>query len=92
MAQNEYSFKYRLATDTFTLTKLFNFNFWIVFVAVQAIKKFMDERAGYYNKLDNEAIDKLKQAENLKISYEERLGDIEKRLKEEKHVLLRKQR
>lgn len=65
------------------LLHLLNFSiltFGLYLLLYNPIKKFMDERAGYYNKLDNEAIDKLKQAENLKISYEERLGDIEKEI------------
>lgn len=42
------------------------------------VKKFMEERAGYYNKLDSEAVEKLKEAKSLEISYEERLRGIEK--------------
>lgn len=48
------------------------------------VKKFMDERAGYYNKLDSEALEKLKQAGDLKASYQERLEGIEKEIEEKK--------
>jgi F-type H+-transporting ATPase subunit b len=48
------------------------------------IKNFMKERAGYYKKLDNDAQEKLKQAEDLRISYEEHMGDIEAAVEERK--------
>ena len=47
---------------------------------------------GYYNKLDSEALEKLKQAGDLKASYQERLEGIEKRLKKKRHVLLKRQK
>ncbi|HPD00623.1 MAG TPA: ATP synthase F0 subunit B [Acetivibrio sp.] len=48
------------------------------------IKNFMKERSGYYNKLDSDAQDKLKQADDLKISYEKHMGDAEATVKERK--------
>ncbi|HHX17552.1 MAG TPA: ATP synthase F0 subunit B [Clostridium sp.] len=65
------------------LLHLLNFSiltFGLYLLLYNPIKNFMEERTGYYNKLDNEALEKLTQAEDLKISYEERLGDMEKEI------------
>lgn len=48
------------------------------------VRNFMEERAEYYRKLDNEVQEKLKQAEDLKISYKERLNSIETEIEEKR--------
>ncbi|NLB81423.1 MAG: ATP synthase F0 subunit B [Clostridiaceae bacterium] len=41
------------------------------------IKNFMEQKAGYYNKMDIDTKGKLKQAEDMEASYKERLEDLE---------------
>lgn len=57
------------------------FNFALLFGAMyfllyQPVKKFMDERAARYAKMDEEAKAKLAEAEQSKADYEKKLADV----------------
>ena len=57
------------------------FNFALLFGAMyfllyQPVKKFMDERAARYAKMDEEAKAKLDQAEQSRADYEKKLADV----------------
>lgn len=48
--------------------------YWLLY---NPVKSFMEERAGYYQKLDNDAKDQMENVEGLKLSYEARLENID---------------
>lgn len=58
----------------------------LYFLLYSPIKKFMDKRAEYYKKIDEEANKNLHEAENTKKMYEEKLNnadeEIEKKMQE----------
>lgn len=55
--------------------------YWLLY---NPVKNFMEQRAGHYVQIETDAMNKLKEAEDLKTSYEDRLGDIEKEIEERK--------
>lgn len=64
---------------------LFNFSVLVLglyLLLYNPVKKFMDEREGHYHKLDNDANEKQKEAETLKLAYQERLDDLELEIEE----------
>lgn len=62
------------------------FNFVILFaisyfLLYSPVKKFMDGRKKYFEDMDKEASDKLKEAEEVKASYEKKLNEAEEEAK-----------
>lgn len=68
---------------------LFNFSILtlgLYLLLYNPVKKFMGERVEYYSVLDKEAIEKLEQAKNLGVSYQERLEHVETAIEERKAI------
>lgn len=54
----------------------------LYFILYKPVKKFMDDRAEMYAEKDREAKEKLEEAENLRLEYEERLKKADAEIEE----------
>jgi len=73
------------------LLHLFNFSvlsLGLYLLLYKPVKNFMDKREDHYQSLHNQAEEKLKQAEELKLSYEKRLESVEAELEEKRAQIL----
>lgn len=73
------------------LLHLFNFailSLGLYLLLYNPIRNFMEKRAEYYSNLDKETKEKLAEAKDLELSYQERLNKIEAEIEEKKALAM----
>lgn len=58
----------------------------LYFLLYEPVKKFMDKRCEYYKNIDDEAKKNLKQSENIKQEYAEKLYSVDKEIEEKRQA------
>lgn len=69
------------------LLHLLNFavlTFGLYLLLYKPIKDFIEKRTEHYSQLDNQVLDKLKQAEELEVAYQERISSIDSEIEEKR--------